>query len=284
MTFGKLFNDVLSGGTIFQVPAPVPPVPPGQPFATQPWGQYGSSPIYIQYKVGASLAGGNVSLQDPAPGQPNGAIKVDNLKILWNELKFQVNIDLPQITVGAIHTSAVTIDVPGIGTVTLVPAIDFPGITLFGGGDIQIPIDLSPLNLVSEASMSAEPVVYYGTGNPNVQNCPNRWQFYVVPEVPIFVWPVFSFNLTNAITTGINQFFNNIFGQYPGPVVDAIKAASGGRADRRLQRPVDDILRPRVGGGVDSGHDSQRRPRSQVRAGPAPARFLHEPGAHIRDT
>jgi hypothetical protein len=79
--------------------------------------------------------------------------------------------------------------------------------------------------MVSEASMSAEPVVYYGTGNPGIQNCPNRWEFFVVPQVPIFVWPVFSINLTNAITTGINQFFNNIFGQYPGPVVDAIKSA-----------------------------------------------------------
>lgn len=219
-TFGKLFNDVLGGGTIFEVPAPAPPVPPGQPFATQPWGQYGSSPVYVQYKVGASLAGGTVSLQNPAPGQPNGSIKVNNLKILWNELKFQINIDLPQITVGAIHTNAVV-----VAGVTIFPAIDFPGITLFGGGDIQIPIDLSPLNLVSEVSMSAEPVVYYGTGNPGIQNCPNRWQFYVVPQVPIFVWPVFSINLTNAITTGINQFFNNLFGQYPGPVVDAIKAA-----------------------------------------------------------
>jgi hypothetical protein len=224
-TFGKIFNDVLSGGTIFEVPAPVPPVPMGQPFATQPWAQFGSSPIYVRYKVGASLAGGTVSLQNPASGQPNGSIKVNNLKILWNELKFQINIDLPKITVGAIHTNAVTIDVPGIGTVTLVPAVDFAGITLFGGADIQIPIDLSPLNLVSEASMSAEPVVYYGTGNPGIQNCPNRWQLYVVPQVPIFVWPVFSINLTNAITTGINQFFSNLFGQYPGPIVDAIKSA-----------------------------------------------------------
>jgi hypothetical protein len=110
--------------------------------------------------------------------------------------------------------------------VTIIPAIDFPGITLFGGGDIQIPIDLSPLNLVSEATMTAEPVVYYGTGNPgSAQYDPNRWEFYVVPQLPIFVWPVFSFNLTNAITNGINQFFNNLFGQYPGPVVDAIKDA-----------------------------------------------------------
>lgn len=224
-TFGKILGDVIAGGTIFEVPAPSPTPPPNMPFSTQPWAQYGSSPIYIQYKVGASLAGGSISLQNPSGGQPNGTIQVNNLQILWNELKFQIVIDLPQITVGAIHTSAVTIPTPW-GPVTIIPAIDFPGITLFGGGDIQIPIDLSPLNLVSEATMTAEPVVYYGTGNPASQQYdPNRWEFYVVPQLPIFVWPVFSFNLTNAITNGINQFFNNLFGQYPGPVVDAIKDA-----------------------------------------------------------
>jgi len=224
-TFGKILGDVIASGTILEVPGPSSPPPPGQPFSTQPWAQYGSSPIYLQYKIGASVAGGSISLQNPSGGQPNGTIQVNNLQILWNELKFQIVIDLPQITVGAIHTSAVTIPTPW-GPVTIIPAIDFPGITLFGGGDIQIPIDLSPLNLVSEATMTAEPVVYYGIGNPGSQQYdPNRWEFYVVPQLPIFVWPVFSFNLTSAITSGINQFFNNLFGQYPGPVVDAIKDA-----------------------------------------------------------
>lgn len=219
-TFGKIFHDVLNGGTIFEIPAPALPVWPGNPFATQPWGQYGASPIYVKYKVGASLAGGNINLQNPAPGQPNGSIQVSDLKVLWNELKFEINIDLPKITVGAFHTDAVVV----LG-VTIVPAIDFSGITLFGGGDIKIPIDLSPMNMVNEISFSAEPVVYYGTGKPGIQNCPNRWMFYVVPQVPIFVWPVFSFDLNKAITDGINNFFNGIFGNYPGPIVDTIKSA-----------------------------------------------------------
>ncbi len=38
-------------------------------------------------------------------------------------------------------------------------------------------------------------------------------------------WPVFSFDLNKAITDGINNFFKDIFGNYPDPVVNAIKSA-----------------------------------------------------------
>ena len=224
-TFNKILADIISGLTMFEIPAPSGVYNPVHPFSNQPWGMFDSPPIHIKYKVGVQLTGGTISLKDPVSGQPNGSIQVDNLQMLWDELKFQVSIDLPSFTVGGIHTSAVTIPNPFGGTITLIPAIDWPGLT-FSGGTIQIPlIDLSPLNLVSEASFSAEPVVYYGTGNPLNNLCPNRWQFYVVPQVPIFVWPVFSFNLTNAIKAGINQYFNDLFGNNPGPVVDAIKAA-----------------------------------------------------------
>ncbi len=224
-TFNKILTDIISGLTMFEIPAPTGTYNPMHPFSNQPWGKFDSPPIHIQYKVGVQLTGGNISLKDPVAGQPNGSIQVDNLQMLWDELKFQISIEIPSFTVGGIHTAAVTIPNPFGGTITIIPAIDWPGLT-FPGGTIQIPlIDLSPLNLVSEASFSAEPVVYYGKGNPAKSNCPNRWQFYVIPQVPIFVWPVFSFNLSNAIKTAINQYFSDLFGNSPGPVVDAIKSA-----------------------------------------------------------
>jgi hypothetical protein len=212
----KIMATVLAPGAI---EVEVPPGPP--PPASQPWGTYGSPPLYIDYQVEVSLAGGTVTLQNPTSAQPNGSILVKDLTISWDSLNFKVNIDLPKISIPGFSTPALVID-----GVTIIPAINIPGFSLFGGNghnpDISIPIDLGGLE--SQVSIVLEPIVEYAVGNTAVSNDPNRWEFQVAPQLPIFVIPVeFGPKLQKAIEDGIADFFSDLLDPFPGPLQDIIK-------------------------------------------------------------
>jgi hypothetical protein len=176
--FSKIFGAMLNGGITLDIPAPPWPTPP-PPIG---WGQSGSSNslFYLYYKVSASLQNGTISLQD------DGKIQIKDLVISWDTLKFKININIP------------TISIPGIGD-------------LFGNNpDISIPIDLSG-DFQSQVSIVAEPAIFYGDGNPGIPNCPNRWQLYIIPQLPIFVLPVeLNAKLIKSINDGIKSFFTSL--------------------------------------------------------------------------
>jgi hypothetical protein len=212
----KIMATVLAPGSI-EIEIPVGPPPP----ASQPWGYYGGPPLYLGYQVEVSLAGGTVTLQNPNSTQPNGSILIKDLTVSWDSLNFQINIDLPKISIPGFSTPALVID-----GVTIIPAITIPGFSLFGGNghnpDISIPVDLGGLE--SQVSIVLEPMTYYAVGNPAVSNDPNRWEFYVVPQLPIFVLPIeFGPKLQKAIEDGIADFFSDILDPFPGPLQDIIK-------------------------------------------------------------
>ncbi|MDA4113724.1 MAG: hypothetical protein OK474_06735 [Thaumarchaeota archaeon] len=213
----KIMATLFAPGSI-EIEIPAGPPPP----AAQPWSQYGGPPLYIDYQVEVSLAGGSVTLQNPTSSQPNGTILVKDLTVSWDSLNFKINIDLPKISIPGISTPALVIE-----GVTIIPAVNIPGFSLFGGNghnpDISIPIDLGGLE--SQVSIVLEPIIYYAVGNPSVTNDPNRWEFYVVPQLPIFVIPIeFGPKLTTAIENGIATFFTDLLDPFPGPVQDAIKS------------------------------------------------------------
>ncbi|MDA4118212.1 MAG: hypothetical protein OK455_07700 [Thaumarchaeota archaeon] len=212
----KIMATVFAPGSI-EIEVPVGPPPP----ASQPYATYGNPPLYIDYKVALSLAGGSVKLQNPNSTQPNGSILIKDLTVSWDTLKFKVNIDLPKIGIPGFSTPALVID-----GVTIIPAVNIPGFSLFGGNghnpDISIPIDLSGLE--SQVSITLEPVIYYVVGNAVVSNDPNRWEFYVVPQLPIFVVPVeFGPKLQKAIEDGIAAALADVLDPFPGPLQDIIK-------------------------------------------------------------
>jgi hypothetical protein len=212
----KIMATVLAPGSI---EIEIPPGPP--PPASQPWGYYGGPPLYLSYQVEVSLAGGTVTLQNPTSTQPNGSILVKDLTVSWDSLNFNINIDLPKISVPGFSTPALVVE-----GVTIIPAINIPGFSLFGGNghnpDISIPVDLGGLE--SQISIILEPAVYYAVGNTAVPNDPNRWEFYVVPQLPIFVVPVeFGPKLQKAIEDGIANFFSDLLDPFPGPLQDIIK-------------------------------------------------------------
>jgi hypothetical protein len=163
-----------------------------------------------------------VTLQNPTSTQPKGSILIKDLTVSWDSLNFKVNIDLPKISIPGFSTPALVVD-----GVTIIPAVNIPGFSLFGGNghnpDISIPIYLGGLE--SQVSIVLEPVTYYATGNTAVPNDPNRWEFYVAPQLPIFVLPVeFGPKLQKAIEDGIASFFSDILDPFPGPLQDAIKS------------------------------------------------------------
>ncbi len=212
----KIMATVLAPGSI---EIEIPPGPP--PPAAQPWSTYGGPPLYVDYQVEISLAGGAVTLQNPTSAQPNGSILVKDLTVSWDSLNFRINIDLPKISIPGFSTPALVVD-----GVTIIPAINIPGFSLFGGNghnpDISIPIDLGGLE--SQVSMVLEPMTYYAVGNTAVSNDPNRWEFYVVPQLPIFVLPIeFGPKLQKAIEDGIANAFADILDPFPGPLQDIIK-------------------------------------------------------------
>ncbi|MGA2664700.1 MAG: hypothetical protein ABSF83_07135 [Nitrososphaerales archaeon] len=212
----KIMATVLAPGSI-EIEIPAGPPPP----ASQPWGYYGGPPLYLGYQVEVSLAGGAVTLQNPTSSQPNGSILVKDLTVSWDSLNFTINIDLPKISIPGFSTPALVID-----GVTIIPAINIPGFSLFGGNghnpDISIPIDLGGLE--SQVSIVLEPVTYYAVGNTAVSNDPNRWEFYVVPQLPIFVLPLeFGPKLRKAIEDGIADALSDILDPFPGPLQDIIQ-------------------------------------------------------------
>jgi hypothetical protein len=212
----KIMATVLAPGSI-EIEIPVGPPPP----ASQPWGTYGGPPLYLEYQVEVSLAGGTVTLQNPTSTQPNGSILIKDLTVSWDSLNFKISIDLPKISIPGFSTPALVID-----GVTIIPAINIPGFSLFGGNghnpDISIPIDLGGLE--SQVSIVLEPVTYYAIGNTAITNDPNRWEFYVVPQLPIFVVPIeFGPKLVTAIENGIADFFSDLLDPFPGPLQDIIK-------------------------------------------------------------
>jgi hypothetical protein len=212
----KIMATVLSPGSI-EIEVPVGPPPP----ASQPWSTYGGPPLYVDYQVEASLAGGAVTLQNPTSTQPNGSILLKDVTVSWDSLNFKVNIDLPKISIPGFSTPALVVD-----GVTIIPAINIPGFSLFGGNghnpDISIPVDLGGLE--SQVSIVLEPMTYYAVGNPGTSNDPNRWEFYVAPQLPIFVLPVeFGPKLQKAIEDGIAGFFADILDPFPGPLQNIIK-------------------------------------------------------------
>ena len=212
----KIMATVLAPGSI-EIEVPVGAPPP----ASQPWSTYGGPPLYIDYQVALSLAGGTVTLQNPTSTQPNGSILIKDLTVSWDNLNFKINIDLPKISIPGFSTPALVVD-----GVTIIPAINIPGFSLFGGNghnpDISIPIDLGGLE--TQISIVLEPMVYYAVGNPSVTNDPNRWEFYVAPQLPIFVIPIeFGPKLSKAIEDGIADFFSEILDPFPGPLQTIIK-------------------------------------------------------------
>jgi hypothetical protein len=192
----KLFAAVLNRG----------PANPG--ISVQLSGRYGTPPsnkqggVYFDYNVSASLSGGSVSLQN------NGTIQIKDVVISWDTLHFTVNIDLPGISI--------------------------LGKTIFGGNgghpDISFPIDLNGV-FQSQVSIVAEPTVLYATGNPQIANSPNRWQLYIVPQLPMFVIPLeFNNTLIAAIEKGIKDALDDIFsifGPLKGAAEDAAAVALG---------------------------------------------------------
>lgn len=206
----KIFGTLLTPGSI-EVEVPSPTTPGG----TQPKGTYGNQSaapgVWFQYQVAASLTGGTVTLQNPTTAQPNGSIYVKDVTVTWDTLKFWININLPQISVPGIHTPALVVD-----GVTIIPAVNIGGFTLFGAGNpITIPVDLS--GIASQASIVLEPVLYLASGTPS------KWELYVVPQLPIFVVPAeLTPALISAITNGIENFFDGLFSGYPQPLQSVI--------------------------------------------------------------
>lgn len=196
-TFSKIFGEMLNGGVTVDIER----------------SRYGNSPLYIDYLVSASLKNGTISLQN------DGKIQIRDLLISWDRLKFEINIDLPEISIPGFKTPAVVI----FGQ-TIIPEIDFPGLELFGKNpDISIPIDLSG-DFVSQVSVVLDPKIFYGIGNPSILNCPNRWQFYVAPQLPIFILPIeLNERLTSKIKNEIDSFFKIIFFGLPDKTVKMIK-------------------------------------------------------------
>jgi hypothetical protein len=202
--FSNMFGALLNGGLVFRIP-------------DSGMGQYGNSPVYFDYAISASLHNGTISLRD------DGTVQVKDLEIWWDTLKLYICIDIPKITIGAIHIPGIRtpdINIAGVHIpgVQITPDIDIPGFTLFGDNpDIIIPIDLSGI-FVSQVSAVMKPAIFYGSGNPN------RWQFYAVPQIPIFIEIVkLGETLDNLVTMAINTFFNNLFSGYPSAVVTIIK-------------------------------------------------------------
>ncbi len=199
--FSKLFAAMLNGGITIDIPAPA--APPAPPWPTPPppngWGLIGdpNSLFYAYYQVSASLQGGTITLQD------DGKIQINDLVISWDTLKFTININLPTIS----------FSLPILGS-----------FTFFGNNpDISIPIDLSG-DFSTQVSIEAEPAIFYGNGNPNIPNCPNRWQLYIVPQLPIFILPIeLNAKLIKSINDGIKSFFKSL--GVPDIVVSAIMDA-----------------------------------------------------------
>ena len=196
----KIFAAVLNRG----------PANPG--ISVQLNGRYGTPPtngqggVYFDYDVGASLNGGSVNLQN------NGTLQILDVGISWDKLKFTVNIDLP-------------------GIKFTIPIIN-KDVQLFGGNgnhpDISIPIDLSG-DLQSQVSLVVKPTVLYATGNPNILNSPNRWQLYMVPQLPIFVVPLeLNQKLVDAIEAGVKKAIDDVFsvfGDLKGAAEDVAEVA-----------------------------------------------------------
>lgn len=213
-TFSKILSAMLNGGITLDLEH----------------SRYGNSPLYIDYQVSASLRNGTISLKN------DGKIQIIDLLVSWDRLKFTINIDLPKISIPGFKIPAVVIpgqeiQIPLDGKIKtpdiiLTPEMDFPGIELFGNNpDISIPIDLSG-DFVSQVSLGLEPAVFYGTGDPRIPNCPNRWQLYVIPQLPIFTLPVeLSVSLTSKIEGEIDLFFKNISFGLPDIMIQKTKDA-----------------------------------------------------------
>jgi hypothetical protein len=161
--------------------------------------------FYLNYEVSASLQSGTINLQN------NGTVALKDLVISWDTLKFTVNINLP--TIGPI-------DLGPLGKIG----------PFFGDNpDISIPIDLSG-DFTTKVSATALPVVLYGQGDPNTPKCPNRWQLFIVPQLPLFIMPLeFNDKFKKQILDGIKKAFSDIGipDWATGPVMDALNAIDG---------------------------------------------------------
>ena len=200
--FAKIFGAMLSGGVVLEVPTPPWPTPP----PPNGWGLIGNSKNfgYLYFKVKASLQSGIVSLQN------NGTVLIKDLEISWDTLEFTVNFNIP--TVGPF----------GVGDLKIGP--------FFGNNpDISIPIVLSG-DFSTKVSAVARPVIYYGQGDINTPNCPNRWQLYLVPQLPLFVMPIeINAKFIDAVIQGVKKAFQaaHIPDEATDIVIEAIKAADG---------------------------------------------------------
>lgn len=134
---------------------------------------YGS--FSVNYDVAAHLEGGSVEMRD------DGMIVVKELNVIWDKFKLNIDIDIPEISVGGgevcVNPPYPSCKVPIVGCKK---CITLPSYSFFSGNpDITVPVDLSGL-ITSELVFSTRLETFYGIGS----GTPNRWQIAFIPSLP----------------------------------------------------------------------------------------------------